>query len=120
MGANSVHLIIDSFAFSVQPAFYSEGWEFIGNDAKGPTGRVRRDSIVAECKDFWRGSIFIAFTERTKSTDWSSFLWHKIRGSPTPLCGNDHPSSMDRIFSQLGHRGFFFRREFMPKRGNFF
>jgi hypothetical protein len=120
MGTNSVHLIIDPFAFPVQLSFYSESRELIGNDAKGPTRGVRRGSIISESNDLWRGSIFIAFTERTKSTDWSSFLWHKIRGSSTPLCGNDHPSSMDGIFSQFGHRGFFSEGGRMLKKGNFF
>jgi hypothetical protein len=68
MGTNSIHLIIDPFAFSVQLSFYSEGGELIGDDTKGPTGRVRRGSIVSKCNDLWRGSIFIPFAEGTEST----------------------------------------------------
>jgi hypothetical protein len=69
MGANSVHLIIDPFAFPVQLSFYSESGELIGNNAKGPTGGVRRGSIVSECNNLWRGSIFIPFAEGTESTN---------------------------------------------------
>jgi len=68
MGTDSIHPVIDPFAFPVQFSFYSEGGELIGDDAKGPAGRVRRGSIVSECKDFWRGSIFIALAERAEST----------------------------------------------------
>jgi hypothetical protein len=67
MGTNSVHLIIDPFAFPVEPSFYSEGRELIGDDAKGPAGRVRRGPIVSECNNLGRGSIFIPFAERAKS-----------------------------------------------------
>jgi hypothetical protein len=120
MGANSVHLIIDPIAFSVQLSFYSEGGELIGDDAKGPTGRVRRGSIVSECHNLRRGSIFIPFAERAESADGSSFLWGEIRRPAAPLGGDDHPSSMDRVFSQLGHKGFVFGREWSLKRGSFF
>jgi len=67
MGANSVHLIIDPFALTVQFSFYSEGGELIRDDAKGPTGRVRRGSVVSQCNNFRRGSIFIPFAEGTKA-----------------------------------------------------
>jgi hypothetical protein len=120
MGPDSIHLVIDPLAFSVQFSFYSESGELIGDDAKGPTRGVGRGSIVSERKDLRRGSIFVAFTERTESADGSSFLWNEIRRSATPLGGDDHPSSMDGIFSQFGHRGFIFERKRAPKRGNFF
>jgi hypothetical protein len=120
MGANPIHLVIDPFPFSVQFSFYSEGGELIGDDAKGPTRRVGRGSIVSVREDFRRGSILVAFTEGTESADRPSFLWSKIRGSPTPLGGDDHPSSMDRVFSQFGHRGFVFGRKCGLRKGNFF
>jgi hypothetical protein len=120
VGSNSIHLIIDPFAFSVQFSFYSESGELIGDNAKGPTRSVRRGSIVSKGNDLRRSSIFVAFTEGAESADGSSLLWNEIRRSSTPLCRDDHPSPMNGIFSQFGHRGFFFRREFMPKRGNFF
>jgi hypothetical protein len=120
MGTNTIHLVIDPFPFSVQFSFYSESGEFIGDDAKGPTGRVGRASIVSERKDLRRGSILVAFTERTESADGSSFLWCEIRGSAAPLGGDDHPSSVNRIFSQLRHRGFVFGKKCGFKRGNFF
>jgi hypothetical protein len=68
MGANPIHLVIDPFPFSVQFSFYSEGGELIGNDAKGPTGRVRRGSIVSECNNLRRGSIFIPFAQGAEPT----------------------------------------------------
>jgi hypothetical protein len=74
MGSNSIHLIIDPLAFSVQLSFYSESREFIGDDAKGPTGGIGRGSIVSECNNFWRSAIFIPFAERTKSTPGPSFF----------------------------------------------
>jgi len=120
MSTDAIHFIIDPFAFSVQFSFYSESRELIGDDAKGPTRRVGRGSVVSERKDFRRGSILVAFTEGAESADRPSFLRSKIRGSPTPLGGNDHPSSMDRVFSQLGHRGFIFGRKWGVKRGSFF
>jgi len=66
MGTNSIHLVIDPFAFSVQLSLYSECRELIGNDTKGPTRGVRRRSIVSECKNLWRGPIFIALAEGTE------------------------------------------------------
>jgi hypothetical protein len=120
MGTDTIHLIIDPFAFPVQLSFYSQSREFIGDDAKGPTGRVGRGSILSERKDLRRGSIFVAFTEGTESADGPSFLWSEIRGSATPLGGDDHPSPMDRVFSQFGHRGFIFGRKCGFKRENFF
>jgi hypothetical protein len=120
MSTHTIHLVIDPLAFSVQFSFYSESREFIGDDAKGPARRVGRGSIVSERKDLRRGSIFVAFTKGTESTDGSSVLWSEIRGPATPLGGDDHPSSMDRIFSQFGHRGFIFGRKWSFKRGNFF
>jgi hypothetical protein len=67
MSTNSVHLIIDPFAFPVELSFYSEGRELIGDNAKGPTGRVRRGPIVSECHNLGRGSIFIPFAEGAES-----------------------------------------------------
>jgi len=119
MGTHTIHLVIDSFAFPVQFAFDSESGEFIGDDAQGPAGRVGRSSVVPERKNLRRGSIFVAFTKGTESADGSSFLWSEIRGPATPLGGDDHPSSMDGIFSQFGHRGFIFGRKYGLKRGNF-
>jgi hypothetical protein len=120
MGSDPIHLVIDPFPFPVQLSFYSEGGELVGNNAKGPTRSVGRGSIVSERKDFRRGSIFVAFTERTESTHGLSFLRGEIRRSAAPLGGDDHPSSMNGIFSQFGHRGFIFGRKWALKRGNFF
>jgi hypothetical protein len=120
MGANSVHLIIDPFALTVQFSFYPEGGKLIGDDAKGPTGRVRRGSIVPQCNNFRRSSIFIPFAEGTKSSDGSSFLRGEIRRSTTPLGGDNDPSSVDGVFSQFRHRGFVFGRKCGLKKGNFF
>jgi hypothetical protein len=117
MGTNAIHFIIDPFTFAAQFAFYPEGREFIGDDTKGPTRSVRRGSIVSKGNDLWRGSVFIAFTEGAESTDGSSFLWCKIRGPSTPLCGDNHPSSMNGIFSQFRHRRFFSRRKSVRLRG---
>ena len=55
--------------------------------------------------DLRGGSILIAFTKRTETTYRSSFLCYEIGGSPSSLCRNDHPPSMDRVFSQFGHDG---------------
>jgi hypothetical protein len=106
VGPDSIHLIINSFPFTVQLSFYSEGGELIGDDPKGPTGGIRRGSIVSKCKDFGRGPIFIAFAEGAEPAYRSSLLRCKIRGPSTSLCGNDDPSSMDGIFSQFRHRNF--------------
>jgi hypothetical protein len=107
VGANSVHLIVNSFAFSVEISFYSEGRELIGDDAKGPSGRVGRGAIVSEGNNLGRGSVFISFAEGAESACWSLLLYYEIRGPSAPLGGDDHPSSMNGIFSQFGHRGFF-------------
>jgi hypothetical protein len=120
MRTHAIHLVVDAFAFPIQLSFDSESGELIGDDTKGPARRVRRGSIVPEGKNLGRGSIFVAFAEGTESADGSSFLWGEIRGPAAPLGGNDHPSSMDRIFSQFGHRGFTFGRKCGLKRGNFF
>jgi hypothetical protein len=107
VGANPVHLIVNPFAFSVEISFYSEGRELIGDDAKGPSGRVRRGTIVSESNNLGRGSVFIPLAEGAESACGSMLLYCKIRGPSAPLCGDDHPSSMNGIFSQFGHRGFF-------------
>jgi len=114
VGTYTVHLVIDPFAFPVQFSFFSESGEFIGDDAKGPARRVGRGSIVSERQDLWRGSILVAFTEGAESANGSSFLRGEIRRSAAPLGRDDHPSSMDGIFSQFGHRGFIFGRECGP------
>src|SRR4030042_586812 len=101
MRTNSVHLIIDPFAFSVQLSFYPEGRELIGDHSKCPAGSVRRSSIFSKRNDLWRGFILIPFTEGAEPTDRSSLLCYKIRGPSSPLCGNDHPPSMDWISSEL-------------------
>jgi hypothetical protein len=105
MNTNSVHLIIDPFAFSVQLSFYPEGRELIGDDSKGPTWRIRRGPIISEGDDLRWGSVLIALTEGTESTDRSSLLCCEIGGPSSSLCRNDHPPSMDGIFSQFGHDG---------------
>jgi hypothetical protein len=120
MGPNPIHLVIDPFAFSVQFAFDSESGEFIGDDAQGPAGRVGRRSVVPERKNLRRGPVFVAFTEGTESADGSPLLRGKIRRSAAPLGGDDHPSSMNGVFSELGHRGFVFGKEWSLKRGSFF
>jgi hypothetical protein len=120
VGTNSIHLIIDPFAFSVQFSFYSESGELIGDNAKGPTRSVRRGSIVSKGNDLRRSSIFIAFTEGAESADGSSLLWNEIRRSSTPLCRDDYPSPMNGIFSQFGHRGFFFEGNSFLRRETFF
>jgi hypothetical protein len=107
VGTNSIHLIVDAFAFSVQLSFYPQGGEFIGDDTKGPTRGVRTRSIVSECKNFWRCPIFIALAEGAESANRSSLLSREIRGPSTSLRGDDHPSSMDGVFSQFRHRLFF-------------
>jgi len=106
VGPHSIHLIINSFPFTVQLSLYSEDGELIGDDPKGPTGRIRWGSIVSKGDDFGWGSIFIAFAEGAEPAYGSSLLCCKIRGPSTSLSGNNDPSSMDGIFSQFRHRNF--------------
>jgi hypothetical protein len=106
VGPHSIHLIINSFPFTVQLSLYSEGGELVGDDPKGPTGRIGWGSIFSKCKDFGWGSIFVAFAEGTEPACRSPLLCCKIRGPSTSLCGNNDPSSMDGIFSQFRHSRF--------------
>jgi hypothetical protein len=69
MSADPVHLVVNSFAFSVQVSFDAKGREFIRYDPKAPARRVWRSSIVSKSDDLRRSSILIPFTERTESTD---------------------------------------------------
>jgi hypothetical protein len=103
MRTNAIHPIVDSLPFSIYLSLDTQGGEFIRDDAKGPSWRVRGGSIVPKGNDLGRGSVLIAFTEGAKSTHGSSFLRHKIGGPSASLRGNNHPPSMDGIFSQFGH-----------------
>jgi hypothetical protein len=68
MGADSIHLIINPFAFSIQFSLYSKGGELIGDNAKGPTRGIRRGSVLSKCKHLWGCPIFVALTEGAEST----------------------------------------------------
>jgi hypothetical protein len=107
---DAVHLIIDSLTLAVQISFNAKGREFVGDDTKGPSRGIGRGAIFSIGNNFRRGSILIAFTEGTKATHRFSLLWHEIGRPSTSLRGDDHPSSVDRIFSQFGHEGSSFWR----------
>jgi hypothetical protein len=96
---NAVHLIIDSLALAVQIPFDAKGREFVRDDTKGPSRGIGRGAIFSIGNNLGRGSILIAFTEGTKATHRFSLLWREIRRSSTSLRGDDHPSSVDGIFS---------------------
>jgi hypothetical protein len=105
MSPNPIHLIVHSFTLSVQISFNPEGWELVGNDPKAPTGRVGADSIVAKGQDLRRGLVLVSFAERAESSGRPLLLDHEIRGSPSPFGSDDHPSSMNGIFSKFRHEG---------------
>jgi hypothetical protein len=86
VSADPIHLVVNPFAFSSQVSFDAKGREFIRDNPKAPARGVWGSSIISESNDFRRGSVLISFTERTEPTERPSFLWHKIRWSPTPLC----------------------------------
>jgi len=105
VGSDPVHLIVDPLPLSVQISFDTEGGELIGDDSERPSGGVGRSAIFPVGDDFRRGSILIPLTEGTEAADRFSLLWHEVRGPSTPFCGNDDPSTVNRIFSQFGHEG---------------
>jgi hypothetical protein len=105
MSPNPIHLIVHSFTLSVQISFNPEGWELVGNDPKAPTGRVGADSIVAKGQDLRWGLVLVSFAERAESSGRPLLLDHEIRGSPSPFGSDDHPSSMNGIFSKFRHEG---------------
>ena len=101
VGADAVHSIEHPFPLPVHISFNPEGGKLVGYHAKAPPRGVWRGTVVPDSKDLGRGLVLVSFAERAEPTRRFMLFDHKIGGASSTFCGDDDPSSMNGIFSQL-------------------
>src|ERR1043166_1843050 len=107
MGPNSVHAVEHSFGLPVQSAFNTQSRKLIGYHAHRPPRRVSLRGrspiwIWTVSLDLGRSLALIAVAEGTEnSLNLHSFA-NKIGWALRPVRRNNHPTSKNRIFSEIG------------------
>jgi len=102
VGADSVHLVEQPFAFAVKIPFDSQRRKFVRHHAQLPTRRVRAAAVPPVHQHFRRRLGLIPCAERTilRLPRDHTFAQKIIR----PLSAfrrNNHPSTRNRVFAQL-------------------
>src|ERR1700674_4437512 len=102
MSADSVHFVEEAFSFAVQPAFDAQCREFIGHHTNAPTGCVGTAAVPPINQNLRWSLGLIARAEGTiLRVLGDNALAQEIVRTLSSFRRNDHPSSRDRIFTQL-------------------
>src|SRR5262249_4794980 len=95
---DSIHLVEEPFAFLVQIAFDSQGWELVGHHANCPSGAIRTAAIPPIHQNFIRGFGLIAGAERAVLwVLWHYRFTHKVHRALSALRRNDDPAARNRV-----------------------
>src|SRR5712675_793322 len=104
MRTDSIHLVKESFTFTVQIALDAQRWKFVRHHADAPTGGVWTAAVPSIDKNLRRSARFIPRTEGTIFLfSGDDALSKEVVRALSSFRRNDHPSARDRVFPQLRH-----------------
>src|SRR5713226_1049563 len=98
-----IHQIVYAVAAPSRAAFNPQCRKLVGDAAHAPSGLIGRRAGRTIRQNFGRGQMLHSGAEYARSTLALLRTLDKVRGTPTPLRGHNHPPADDRVFSQFGH-----------------
>src|SRR5687767_1032636 len=99
VGADTVHPVVDTIAFSLEIPLYAQCREFIRHHSQVPAGLIGTGAITIS-QHLGRCFLLVAGTEGTKAHPFDLDRFAEKVGRPSgALSGNNHPSARNRVFS---------------------
>src|SRR5260370_22881791 len=100
--ADSIHFVKEAFSFAVQFALDAQRGKFVWNNPDAPARRVGAAAVPSVNENFRRSSSFIAHAEGAILLfSWDDALSEEVVRPLSTFCRDNHPSSRDRVLTQL-------------------
>src|ERR1051326_6415492 len=100
--ADAIHLVVETFALSVERPLDSQGRKFVGHDTERPARSIRRRAIVAVSEHLRRGLALVPIAKGAKAgTADLYFVADKVRRALGPVGCDDNPPAGDGILTQF-------------------